>query len=289
MDTAEAVADTGGSLLSGVVDAAFPARVGHSVYTDWRSTRAGMVRLDAAPEHRIRIHAIGDPISGDCGNQRFIYTRGDMDLMPAGHSDTWLEDSDNTSLYLAVAPHLLQRTAIDLDIDPRNAQLDLRHQFRDAHIEHIAWALDAERRTGYANGNLYMDSLATALAVHLLRRYPVVAPVTQAGLPPRSLKRLQEYIEENIDQALSLVELAAIAGISSSHLKTLFRRSTGMPVHQYVIQRRVERARQLLARGDLSISQIALEAGFAHQSHMARHMQRLLGVAPAALRRSRAG
>jgi AraC family transcriptional regulator len=71
--------------------------------------------------------------------------------------------------------------------------------------------------------------------------------------------------------------------LSTAHLKTLFRRSMGLPVHAYVIQRRVERAKLLLLRGELPASQVALEAGFAHQSHMARHMRRLLGVTPAVL------
>lgn len=254
-------------------------------YTDWRSTVAGPVELPAAPEHRIRIHAQGDPVRGFCGGQRFVYTRGDMDLMPAGYADSWREDDDNTSLYIAIAPRLLRRTAEEIGLAAGHAQLDLRHQFRDAHIEHIAWALDAERRTGYANGNLYMDSLGTALAVHLLRRYGAEPTPRADGLAPRRLRRLRDYIEANLEQPLSLDELAAVVGISTSHLKTQFRHATGVPVHQYVIRRRVERARELLERGDLPISQVALEAGFAHQSHLARHMRRLLGVAPAALRR----
>jgi AraC family transcriptional regulator len=56
-----------------------------------------------------------------------------------------------------------------------------------------------------------------------------------------------------------------------------------VPLHQYVIRRRVERARLLLAQGDLPISQVAFAAGFTHQSHMARHVRRLLGVAPSDL------
>ncbi|WP_224249360.1 helix-turn-helix transcriptional regulator [Hyalangium gracile] len=71
--------------------------------------------------------------------------------------------------------------------------------------------------------------------------------------------------------------------ISASHLKTLFKRSTGLPVHEYVIQRRVERARSLLMRGELPAGQVALEAGFSHQSHMARCMRRVLGVTPKAV------
>lgn len=70
------------------------------------------------------------------------------------------------------------------------------------------------------------------------------------------------------------------------YLKTLFKRSTGVPVHEYVVQRRVERAKVLLMRGELPASQVALQAGFAHQSHMARCMRRVLGVAPTALARA---
>ncbi|WP_163284644.1 helix-turn-helix transcriptional regulator, partial [Enterobacter hormaechei] len=65
-----------------------------------------------------------------------------------------------------------------------------------------------------------------------------------------------------------------------SHLKALFRQTMGMPVHQYVIRRRVERAKALLLAGEMPISQVALAAGFAHQSHMAHCMKRLLGVTP---------
>jgi AraC family transcriptional regulator len=173
---------------------------------------------------------------------------------------------------------------MDLGLDPRRS-LDLQHQFRDPRVEHIAWALEDERRSGYENGALYRESLGLALSLHLLRRYG--APqLAQGGLPAARLRKLTEYIEANLDQELSLTELAQVAGVSASHLKTLFRRSTGQPVHQYVLRQRVERARQLLERSKLSISQVALETGFAHQSHLARCMRRILGTTPATLRRS---
>ena len=75
-------------------------------------------------------------------------------------------------------------------------------------------------------------------------------------------------------------------GTSASHLKTLFKRSMGISVHAYVVQRRVTRARQLLLKGDLPSSQVALESGFADQSHMARCFRRLLGLTPSELRKS---
>jgi AraC family transcriptional regulator len=98
-------------------------------------------------------------------------------------------------------------------------------------------------------------------------------------------RRVTDYVEAHLDDDLSLRQLAEVAGFGLSHFKALFRRSAGLPLHQYVIRRRVERARQLLARGDRPISLVALEAGFTHQSHMARHLRRLLGVAPSELAR----
>ena len=81
-----------------------------------------------------------------------------------------------------------------------------------------------------------------------------------------------------------LARLAGVAGVSPSHFKTLFKQSAGMPVHQYVIRRRVEYAAELLQCGDPPLADVALQAGFSSQSHMARCMRRILGVTPGVLR-----
>jgi AraC family transcriptional regulator len=242
------------------------------------ATAPGVVELHALPDHRVKVHA-GAPVRVSCRHQRSLYQRGDVDILPAGLSDTWQEDDAGTSLLLEFSPLLLQRVAEDAGLDASRTGLEPRCQVKDPHIEHIAWALDAERKAGHPNGLLYAESIGIALAVHLLGRFGITTPRT-GGLSKLQLRQLAAYIEEHLDQDLSIGRLARVAGISASHLKTLFRRSTGLPVHRYVIQRRVERARDLLGRGELPASQVALEAGFAHQSHMARWMRRLLGVAP---------
>jgi AraC family transcriptional regulator len=89
-----------------------------------------------------------------------------------------------------------------------------------------------------------------------------------------------EYIEAHLDQDLTLSELATVAGFSVSHFKPLFKHAVGVPVHRYVVERRVELARRLLVTGRLTMAEIAVEAGFAHQSHMARCMRRVLGLSP---------
>ncbi|WP_437841419.1 helix-turn-helix domain-containing protein [Sorangium sp. So ce1153] len=250
---------------------------------DVLTTQAGVIALEASDDHRLRVLA-GSPVRGICGVQRLLYTRGDIDILPAGFADVWEEEDANTSLILRLSPSLLRRAAIDMGRDPDKAGLDLRHQLRDPQIQHIAWALDAERMAGYPSGLLYTESLGLALAVHLLGRSPAPSKPPR-GLSKLQLRRLTSYIEEHLDQNLSLERLAGVAEVSASHLKTLFKRSTGVPVHEYVVQRRVERAKALLLRGDLPASQVAIEAGFAHQSHMARCMRRVLGVTPTALAR----
>ena len=107
----------------------------------------------------------------------------------------------------------------------------------------------------------------------------------RGGLTHTKLERVIAHIEDNLASKLSLPGIAEIAGISVSHLKTLFRNSTGVPVYEYVLRRRVERAQLLLRNHKMSIAEIALATGFAHQSHLARHMHRILGHTPSAVRR----
>jgi len=105
------------------------------------------------------------------------------------------------------------------------------------------------------------------------------------GLSDGRLRQVLSFIEEHLADDLSLERIADVAGISATHLKVVFRGSMGLPVHRYVIHRRVERAKTLLMETDSSVAEIALAAGFSHQSPMARHMRRILGVAPRAISR----
>jgi AraC family transcriptional regulator len=158
---------------------------------------------------------------------------------------------------------------------------------RDPQIEYIGWALKAEIENGYPSGRLYLDGLATALATRLIRSHSSFEPAParlNGGISGQRLKRILSFIEDNLSEDIGLWEIANVAGLSISHCKVLFRESVGMPVHKYVIRRRIERAAMLLRECKAPISQIALDTGFAHQSHLARHMRRLLGVSPSELR-----
>lgn len=100
------------------------------------------------------------------------------------------------------------------------------------------------------------------------------------GLPPSKLQKVLGYIQTHLNQELSLGRLSNEIGITPYYFARLFKQSTGTSVHQYVIQQRVERAKQLLQQSELSIAEVAIECGFANPSHLALHFKRIVGVSP---------
>jgi AraC family transcriptional regulator len=122
------------------------------------------------------------------------------------------------------------------------------------------------------------------------RRYPVpvgeVVRWPRVGLSERKRRAVLEYIDKHLAAALTVRDLAAVAHLSPYHFARLFKISTGLPPHQYVIARRVERAKQLLRGGDdWTLAQVAARSGFFDQGHFTRHFKRLVGVTPKYFRR----
>jgi AraC family transcriptional regulator len=105
-------------------------------------------------------------------------------------------------------------------------------------------------------------------------------------LPRGRLRAVAAYIEEHLDAGPTLEQIAALARLSPYYFASQFRRATGLPPHQYVIMRRVERAKQLLQGGDCSLAEVAAHAGFSGQSVFCHHFKRLLGVTPRQFRNS---
>jgi AraC family transcriptional regulator len=253
----------------------------------------GVMEVRGASNIGIVIH-VGPSVHIACdrGGQRHrgLTIHGDVDIIPAGTPSRWEIRDQDTALILGLPPKVLQSVAEELDVDPDRAEILNRFQIRDRQIEQIGWALKTEMEHGYRNGALYIDSLGRALAVHLLRHHSTQASNGDArsgSLSGRRLKQMIAHIEDNLTEDLSLKKIAATAGLSVSHCNAAFRKAMGQPIHRYVIERRVERARSLLEGGARSISQVALDTGFAHQSHLAFHMRRVLGVSPGELRTER--
>ena len=206
-------------------------------------------------------------------------------MVPAGLDGSWQDDAVCTILRLRVSPELVREAAIDCGrIQNRIVP---RFQLRDPRIEAVAWAIKADLEAEAPSDRLYAEALGLALASRLVDPGMQPGNPTQQTLTSRHRRLLVDYIDANLDQSLSLKELATVSGLSISHLKTLFSNTFGLPVHRYVVRCRVERARSMLLSGDLPMSQVALEAGFADQSHMANCMRRVLGLTPGAVARLR--
>jgi AraC family transcriptional regulator len=216
---------------------------------------------------------------------------GAISLLPAGSPARvrWSGYKDELHIYLD--PGLVARVAAEaFDLDPARLALPPLDALDLPQLRAAMAAVNAELIAGGAGGRLAAESLAHVLAVHLIRH--VTAPRRPGrrrdGKMPRGrLRTVVAYIEEHLEAGPTLEQLAAVARLSPYHFARQFKRATGLPPHQYVIARRVERAKQLLqAGGDLPLAQVAARAGFSDQSRFCQHFRRVVGVTPGQFRKS---
>src|SRR5262249_45419060 len=213
---------------------------------------------------------------------------GSVSLLPAD-SAGWVRSSGcKDELHLFLEPRLVSRVAAEaFDLDPGRLTIPPRGGRAPPHPRAAMWAGGAEQPAG-AGGPLVAESLATVLAVHVIRHVltPRQPARRRAGTLPRAkLRAVVEYVEEHLDGSPTLEQLAAVARLSPNYFVGQFKRATGLPPHQYVILRRVERARQLLQTGtELSLAEVAAHAGFSDQSQFSHHFKRLVGVTPGQFR-----
>jgi AraC family transcriptional regulator len=249
-----------------------------------REARAGAGRHDGVvlPEHRIAFY-LCEPTPTDCGTDGLrrsrLSTHGDFDFVPAGCDGFWEDSAPVDLISIRLAPALVDEVAAGLGVG-RPVALTPRLGARDPFVSHIVKALQSELAAPAPTARLAADAVATALAIRLLQDFAVRPLAGRQTLSKPKLRRLVDHIEANLETDLGLAELADIAGLSVPHLTVLFRRTMGQSLHRYVVERRVGRARERLLAGE-PIAQVALASGFAHQSHMARWMKRLLGATPA--------
>jgi AraC family transcriptional regulator len=153
----------------------------------------------------------------------------------------------------------------------------------------IAASLAREAEEAGVGGRLYVEALRNQACVHILRRYANVIfrePGRSGGLSRAQCQVLNQYLEENLDRNMSLAEIASVVRLSVFHFTRKFHTEFGCPPHAYVMRKRIERAKNQLAGGNMPLKIVAASSGFSDQSHMTRLFRRLLGVTPAEYRRA---
>jgi AraC family transcriptional regulator len=215
---------------------------------------------------------------------------GRIDAIPAflSHWTNWDREVEFSTI--AICPTLLNQTTQELT--QREIELIPQLAIYDPIIQQLALALKLEIQTGCMSGRLYGELLGTALAARLVQNYAVSKPFEfkASGLPQSQLKRVIDYMKANLTQDLSILDLATLTGMSESHFSRSFKRSVGIAPDRYLMQQSVERAKQLLAkrfsRGEapptMAISSIALDCGFANQTHLTKVFHQMTGMTPKA-------
>jgi AraC-like DNA-binding protein len=173
--------------------------------------------------------------------------------------------------------------------DAQAPRLRRDYNLRAPALEHVLRALVIEADRGGPGGLPFVEALVTAVSHQMLQVAGAAVPAAPArgGLAPRARRRVLELVEARLERGVSVDELAREAGLSPAHFARAFRETVGRPPHQYILGRRLERARLLLDAPGARLSDVALRAGFADQAHFTRLFKRAFGVTPGAVLRAR--
>jgi AraC family transcriptional regulator len=216
--------------------------------------------------------------------------RGSIHVVPAGSPAPvcWQGSRDLVVIYLE--PSIVARVATEsFELDSTRTLVPPFYSLNAPELRSAISVVYAELRAGGGDGEqLLVESLATILSVHLIRHVTGrhrVSVLADGVLPRLKLHAVIEYIMENLEGSPTLGQMAAVAHLSPYHFARQFKATTGLPPHQYVIARRIERAQHLLQADDeVGLAEVALRAGFSDQSKFSFHFKRITGVTPGQFR-----
>ncbi|NNE99476.1 MAG: helix-turn-helix transcriptional regulator [Pyrinomonadaceae bacterium] len=252
-----------------------------------RKALAGEVAEYSQPSHELNITLSGhietrkqSPVGRMTSNCGPI---GSVCVVPASqpHSILWGDDIECVTIHLE--PSLLQQTAIENEFSPRFELIDGPSEHQDRLVSQLGLALVNEANSEGSGEKMYSESLLQTLILHVLKNYSTARYASgnlKGGLSGYKLKLVTEYINDNLDKELSLAELSRIADLSQYHFSRSFRETTGLPPRKFLMKRRVEKAKMLLAESDLPIVEVGFQTGFKTQSHFTSLFRRLTDVTP---------
>ena len=256
----------------------------------------GMCEPDSWQEHTIALCLANKPLRiwQAIGDRSYsgIYAKGDLSITPADILNSYQAYGDDHYILIRIPTQLVRNVATEtVNANPDNLELITEFRVRNAKIEQLALMLRAEMYQGNNGvGQLYIESLTNALIVNLLRDYsgnkPKIATY-EGGLSDRQFLRVTDYVNDCLTQQIKIKDLAELLGISQFHFSRLFKQTTGISPHQYVVQQRIELAKQLLSQENVSIADVALNCGFNSHSHLGKYFRQITGMTPKAYRQDR--
>jgi AraC family transcriptional regulator len=259
----------------------------------WERNGSGRYRYDP-PNH----HTLSLCVAGGEGFRRLrgrnvipIYGKGSLWIMPAGATTDWDASGSGRIFHFYIPTPTLDRRVVEtLDVDPKAVSLRDEGFQSDAILEGIIRRMLLPLSWYEPSDRIAASSACELITAYLAARCAGRAPqalLVRGGLAPVVLRRVLDYVEAQLEQGLSLRDLAAVAGLSPYHFARVFKRSTGSSPHRYVLRRRIERAKRHLAAGELPLAAVALTCGFGSQSHFTAHFRTATGLTPRQFARCR--
>lgn len=239
-----------------------------------------------SPRHTLCIN-VGKPVRLEqsvSGQRKAVDSiAGDLAIYPAYSSQQFRWDREAEFFNLFIEPSFLTQVGYDVFSSDRLELIPHLATLCDPFVQQIGFALKTSLEIDGKSSSLYADAIAHVLVVHLLARYSTHShqiKLIAGGFTQAQWKQIIDFIHATLDRNIHLAELAGIVQFSPYHFAHVFKKSTNTSPHQYIIRCRIERAKQLMAMGNLSIATIAQMVGFASQGHFTYHFKRLAGVTP---------
>ena len=232
-------------------------------------------------KHLVAMHYRRDTLNRFPGPRAKPIRYGSLDIVPEGTALGVYGYDETEFIMLALEPGFVHQIANESGMS--DSTLSRHLGIRDAQIEYIAYALKSELDAGCPSGRLFGDGLAVALAARLLGSYSPHVTDSHNGnvlMSGYTLRRVTDYIEDNLTKDLTLADIAGVAHMSPHYFSRAFRKSTGIPPHRYVIDRRIEKAKTLLSNNHLPLVEVGLSVGFPNQSHFTTLFHKRTGVTP---------
>ncbi len=236
----------------------------------------------------LNAHFLSVTVKGDALVERVLsgealqseFSPGTCIIMAAGQENSWRWSTEMDEVHFFINTDFFDTLANESGYG--NVELTNQFAFTDHTISRMAMVLLSAYGYNDLQQSIWVESAAQLLGLHLLTNYTHGKPVKNDtwGLTQRQLKQVKAFFTENIDQNISLSDLANVAGLSRYHFSRLFRRSVGQSPLQWVTDRRISAAKSLLAETEQPISAVANAVGFENQSHFGQVFRKRTGLSP---------